>query len=781
MTYKKTITGCVRMLAALSLILLILVPGSYAAGQEKIRIKVLILPKFEVGEMTGDYPGEAQFYYEGYLDGGETYEIPGTAGDGVLYVKDGVALCLLGMGKVSAAMETMAVLSDERFDFSDACIISTGCAGSAQGYGIMGDVFVITAAVDSDLGHHADIREMQEDTAATWFHDESFDGIAAVMLDQDLTDQVYDLVKDVPVETTARTRAYMREAFDGAAWAVRNPRVLKGTTVTGDNYWKGEYDHENAVLMTKTYGCPDPYALTEMEDVAVAAAVRRMGLLDHFIILRDSVNMDVFMCGATPESLWDPSYEAGSLTSEDSIEAADIFETAMKNNFAAGSVIIEAVLNGKLKPFAEEASLTEDPFAAWNPKAASLKVLKDYVKTVTDEASRNFIPESERIAVFDLDGTLYGELFPACLEYYMLAWRILKDPGIEPDDEMLALGKELRESVNRNSFAEDLPARHAVQAARAYTGMTLKGFSDYVDGFLLRDADGFEGMTYQEAFYLPMLEVIDYLNDNGFICYVVSGGDRFLCRTLLKGTVKIPDERIIGTDVELEAAGQNGRDGLDYVYIPEEDVVRTDRLLGKNLKMNKVRQIVQEIGRQPVLSFGNSSDDCSMHNYTLSNETYKSAAFMLIADDEERDYGNAGKAEELKNTWEESGYTVISMRDDFRTIYGDDVVKTGSFRWAEELNGGREEREMPADETETEKEDAGTAKETGPGKIFYVTARRLNVRAGASANDRILGTLNQGDEVQVIKAAEEKGWYQIRYQDAEAYVSAAYLSEKKPA
>ena len=61
-----------------------------------------------------------------------------------------------------------------------------------------------------------------------------------------------------------------------------------------------------------------------------------------------------------------------------------------------------------------------------------------------------------------------------------------------------------------------------------------------------------------------------------------------------------------------------------------------------------------------------------------------------------------------------------------------------------------------------------------------MTARRLNVRAGASANDRILGTLNQGDEVQVIKAAEEKGWVQIRYQDAKAYVSAAYLAEKKP-
>jgi len=62
-------------------------------------------------------------------------------------------------------------------------------------------------------------------------------------------------------------------AFDGEEWAVRDPQVLKGTTVTGDNYWKGKYDHENAVLMAKTYECPDPYALTEMEDLSVGSVV----------------------------------------------------------------------------------------------------------------------------------------------------------------------------------------------------------------------------------------------------------------------------------------------------------------------------------------------------------------------------------------------------------------------------------------------------------------------------------------------------------------------------
>ena len=315
---------------------------------DAIGVKVLILPKFEVGEMAGDFPGEAQFYYENYLDGGEAYDIPGTTGDGRLYVKDGVALFSLGMGKVRAGLNTMAILQDSRFDFSNALILSTGCAGSAYEYGVMGDVFIITAAVDYDLGHHADSRDLSDPSAFTWFHDPDFDEMAVVMLDPELTDQAYDLVKDVAPETTERTRRFMEAAFDGAEWAVRDPKVLKGTTVTGDNYWKGMHDHDNALLMTETYGCPDPYALAEMEDVAVATAVKHMGLLDHFLIIRDSVNMDVFMQGANPESLWDPDFEEESLASEDSVESADIFETAMRNNFVIGQVVIDAVLNGEL-------------------------------------------------------------------------------------------------------------------------------------------------------------------------------------------------------------------------------------------------------------------------------------------------------------------------------------------------------------------------------------------------------------------------------------------------
>ena len=341
-----------RFLAAVlaAVMALAALPGSAAeradGAEAPLPVKVLILPKFEIGETAGDFPGEAQYYYEAYLTDAEAYDVPHGAPGAKLYYRDGVALCVLGMGKVSAALTTMAVLSDARFDYSGAYILSTGCAGSAAGTTVMGDVFLITAAVDYDLGHHADARELADPEGTAWFHDADFDGAAAVMLNRELSAKAYALVKDTPVETTERTRNYMRRAFDGAAWAVRDPLVLTGTTVTGDNYWKGPHGHANALLMTETYGCPDPYVTTEMEDVAVARAAERMGLLDRLIVIRGSVNMDVFMLGATPETLWGGA-EALTLASGDSVEAADIFPVSMKNNFDVGRIIIDAILSGE--------------------------------------------------------------------------------------------------------------------------------------------------------------------------------------------------------------------------------------------------------------------------------------------------------------------------------------------------------------------------------------------------------------------------------------------------
>ena len=319
----------------------------------------------------------------------------------------------------------------------------------------------------------------------------------------------------------------------------------------------------------------------------------------------------------------------------------------------------------------------KDYFTQWNACEA-LTALKDYVQDVTNPASANFIKEEDRIATFDMDGTFVGELYPSYFEYNMLEHRVLDDPDYrdQAPDDVRQTAQEIRNFVR---FGLALPAhfdmKHALAAAKAYAGMTLGQFDAYVKAYAGQPANGFTGMTFGQSFYKPMLEVFDYLRDNGFTYYVVSGSDRFICRALVDA-IGIPSNRVIGMDVKLQSTSQGAVEGVNYTMSKDENLVRTDELIIKNLKTNKVLQISQEIGKVPVLSFGNSGGDAAMHNYCLGNPTHKTAAFMLIADDDVRDHANREKALALGDQWREAGYHVISMRDDFKTIYGDDVVKT---------------------------------------------------------------------------------------------------------
>lgn len=272
--------------AAMLVFVVVLTACSLQHKNQRIPVKVLILPKFEVGEMSEDFPGEAQCFYEEYVEGGDAYIVDGCPDTDKLYYKDGVALFLAGQGKVNAALNTAAVLSDQRFDYSDAYIISVGCGGAAEGYGILGDVFVNTAAVDFDLGHQADSRDVGSNSSTTWFHDMKFDSSAVVKLDRELMDRVFGLLKNVELKTTEQAVNFLDKEYHGQSWSKREPQVLRGTSVTADNYWKGRYDHQNALLVAKTYGCEDPFSISEMEDVAVGQAVSRFGMLDRFIILK---------------------------------------------------------------------------------------------------------------------------------------------------------------------------------------------------------------------------------------------------------------------------------------------------------------------------------------------------------------------------------------------------------------------------------------------------------------------------------------------------------------
>ena len=321
--------------------------------------------------------------------------------------------------------------------------------------------------------------------------------------------------------------------------------------------------------------------------------------------------------------------------------------------------------------------LEKDYLTLWNPCEA-VAALKDYVEDVTDPSSKNFIKKEDRIVTFDMDGTFVGELYPTYFEYNMLEERVLEDASYKdkaPDD-VKETAQEIRDFVrNGKALPSHFDMKHARAAAKAYAGMTVAEFDAYVKTYAQKPVNGFRGMTYGQSFYKPMLQVFDYLKANGFTFYVISGSDRFICRALVE-SIGIEPNRVIGMDVKYRSTKLGNEEGVNYTMGKDEDLIRTDELIIKNLKTNKVLQISQEIGKVPVLSFGNSSGDCAMHNYCLSNPKYKTAVFMLIADDEARDHANREKALNLGKQWRESGYHVISMRDDFKTIYGDGVEKT---------------------------------------------------------------------------------------------------------
>ena len=325
----------------------------------------------------------------------------------------------------------------------------------------------------------------------------------------------------------------------------------------------------------------------------------------------------------------------------------------------------------------ENAPVTEAVLSSWTSDAASRQALADYINAITDETGPDFIPAEDRIAVFDLDGTLFCETDPVYFDYQLLRYRVTEDATYvdKASDFEKEVAQKIQVMIDTGESASGLEVDHGKAVASAFAGMTIREFNDYVQAFKSQPAPGYEGMTRGEAFYQPMLEVIDYLTGNDFKVYIVSGTDRLIVRGICDGSLDIPNSQIIGSDETIVAKNQEGADGLDYLYSNTDDLVLGGDFIIKNLKMNKVSVIMQEIGQQPVLSFGNSSGDSSMAEFVTLNNPYKSLAFMLCCDDEVRENGNKQKAQKMYDTCAENNWIPISMEKDWTTIYKDGVTR----------------------------------------------------------------------------------------------------------
>lgn len=325
-------------------------------------------------------------------------------------------------------------------------------------------------------------------------------------------------------------------------------------------------------------------------------------------------------------------------------------------------------------------ALAEEAFSLWNPDAPAMNALAEYLAAVTDEASPDYIPAEDRVAVFDLDGTLMCETDPFCFEYMVFADYALKHADDLPED-VVAVAQEIVDATG-GAKPSGMSTRQAAAAAVAYRGMTPAELAGVVEDFKASAAWGFTGLTRGEAWYRPMLELVDALERNDFTVYIVSATERNIVRQIVAGGLNIPPSHVIGTEYGYTASNQGEAADADYTFQPEDRIVFDGNYYGENNKTSKVDAIVREIGQQPVLAFGNSSGDVAMAMYTISGNPYRSAAYIVLADDDQREWGDPEGAAEKKASYEEMGLGTISMRDDWKTIYGDGVTKDAMARYS---------------------------------------------------------------------------------------------------
>jgi len=318
-------------------------------------------------------------------------------------------------------------------------------------------------------------------------------------------------------------------------------------------------------------------------------------------------------------------------------------------------------------------------FKFWTKDAVPKQKLVEFVTDVTNKKSKNYIPVEDRLAVFDMDGTFIGESMPCYFEWMLYLERALHDPNYTPTLEDKAYAEMVNAEIYAGhfmtgKFPKGIDLGEAKSQQSVFAGMTPADYENYVKNFMEKPVEGLTNLKWGEAFYLPMVEVIKYLQANNFTVYVVTGSDRPAMRVMASELLKIPYNQVIGTNPEIKAAHQGQISADDYAYKHDDYLIR-GQLTQKNLKMNKVVAIEHEIGKQPVLAFGNSGGDTSMLNYAITGNKYKSLAFFVICDDTERELGNIDKANKSIKLADSNGWIKISMKNDFKTIYGDDVER----------------------------------------------------------------------------------------------------------
>ena len=341
--------------------------------------------------------------------------------------------------------------------------------------------------------------------------------------------------------------------------------------------------------------------------------------------------------------------------------------TAATSSVAA---FVRALLLCVLLAVAAPSMAQTDPLPSWNDGAAKRAIIS-FMKATTEPGGPDFVPQAERIATFDQDGTLWVEkpMYSQviyCLDRVPLV--VKEKPELANVEPFKTVMSGDRDAIARLSL-EDL--EKILMAT--LTGMSVEDFRAEASKWLDSARDPRWRRPYTELTYLPMQEVLRYLRANGYQTYIATGGGQDFVRLYAERVYGIPPQQVVGT------AGATkygyGKDGKPFL-------TKEPKLLLNDDKAGKPEGIHLMIGRRPVAAFGNSTGDREMLEYTKAGNGAR-LAMIVLHDDAAREYayGPAQGLPESKvgafsqalyDEAKKQAWVVISMKNDWKRIFAFD-------------------------------------------------------------------------------------------------------------
>ena len=301
---------------------------------------------------------------------------------------------------------------------------------------------------------------------------------------------------------------------------------------------------------------------------------------------------------------------------------------------------------------------------SWND-TPTRQAIEDYVRAVTSDGP-DFVPVEERIATFDNDGTLWSEKpMPIQLDFalHRMAAMAEVEPGLGDQQPWKAAHEHdmewLGTAMVKHYRGDDSDLRLLLGAVpRTIANLTIDQYQQAVTEFFEMAMHPTLKRPYRSCGYQPMVELLRYLEANGFTNYIASGGDRDFMRPIAGQLYGIPPERIIGSSQALEY--NETEDDTEVLYKSEMEFFDDGP--------TKPVRIWSRIGRRPIVSGGNSNGDIPMLRFA-KGPRHRALRLLLLHDDAEREFDYTAGAEEALNRAEEKGWAVISMAEDWSTVF----------------------------------------------------------------------------------------------------------------